>query len=300
MLTILLWSTYYPFLLKKKLREIKWLPSATKPNCPLPQCPVCESGSPREIVSSIVLRHFTNVTFLSSQGLIKISTTIAFLQTKTPRLSLLIPRSHSQDETQVGSRPKLVTKTSSLHLLRYLGEHQTSFPESRLQCLVEAHRSRDIVTEESCAWGPFLAHSCEPFGVFTEGRTRTGDEQGLCIAPFSHLFSQSPLSSCLLDMVPGVWPMIPAYTPLPPIGCTPASPPPSLPFQSQDCSALIQVEWVIKDKTKKRRSIPFAGRNEPTHLLSFFLFSNDSMQWLSIHTQRRLLCIFFFFFNEMK
>lgn len=27
--------------------------------------------------------------------------------------------------------------------------------------------------------------------------------------------------------------------------------------------------------------------------LSFFLFWNDSVQWLSIHTQRRLLCIFF-------
>ena len=43
MLMILLWSTYYPVLLKK-LREIKWLPKATKPNWPLSHCPVCESG----------------------------------------------------------------------------------------------------------------------------------------------------------------------------------------------------------------------------------------------------------------
>lgn len=61
-----------------------------------------------------MLRHFTNVTFLSSQGLSKTSTTIPCLQTKTLRLSLLIPRSHSQEETEVGSRPKSVTKTSSL------------------------------------------------------------------------------------------------------------------------------------------------------------------------------------------
>lgn len=245
-----------------------------------------------------MLRHFTNVTFLSSQGFIKISTTIAFLQTKTPRLSLLIPRSHSQEETQVGSRPKLVTKTSSLHLSRYLGEHQTSFPESRLQCpgrstQIQGHSYRRVVCLRS-----FPSPLMWAFWSFYRGKNQ---DQRWARALHSTIQPLYFLSPSALFMPHGYGSRGLAHDPslhsTPAIGCTPLLPHPASYSKAKTAQLWFRLNESLRIKQRRGGlSLGWTKWAYPPFVLLFVLKWQYAMTQYS-HSKKTTL---YFLFLKMK
>lgn len=127
-----------------------------------------------------------------------------------------------------------------------------------------------------------------------EGRTRTIDERGHHMAhPTIYFLSHF----CSLH---ASWMWFPDLGPRPQLMLYLHSAP-SIPslllFQGQDYSALIQVEWVIKGKTKKRRPTAFPDEmNPPTSWLLFVLKWWQDAMTQSYHTQKD----YFVFFLKMK
>lgn len=115
---------------------------------------------------------------------------------------------------------------------------------------------------------------CDPFEVFIDGKTEvrrwTRASYGTKL-PFYFLSPFCPLHAT------GTWPQLGCYLhPAPPPS------PPSLLFKGQDYSALIQVEWVIKGRTKKRRPTPLLDEMNPPTFWHLFVLNDDGMQWLRI------------------